>query len=367
MRRFSLIVALAALTAVVITAGSTAARRSGGVPPHLVAVSAADGSIHATWQVPAGEKMEEFLYDTSSKPAPLASPGGNNACDPESWCWPGNGTPLYCYYPVYHDRTGDCAGHFDVGDHQASFDSSPLTAGKTYYVQVSSMDACVAVSTPCDWPYEYYSNIVPVTIKVTKSKTGGGGGSSGSGGKNSGGSSSAGKASGTARVSFTKTVTITRADGSTVQTKSTVLVAGDVVRTLGSPARVTIPNGQLVLDRNSQVEYAGDKPAPTWQVRSGEAYYQGTTGRHIRNLLDGPFTETLVCCNAGAVISVGPGGDTIGVVSPGVGADATGPVLVMQRGSNGNGTPLRSGQQVTVHGATFSTPKRFVPTRYFWK
>ena len=162
-------------------------------------------------------------------------------------------------------------------------------------------------------------------------------------------------------------MTITRANGSTVQMKSTVLLPGDIVRSLGSPTHITIPNGQLVLDRSSQVEYAGDNPTQTWQVKSGEAYYQGTTGRHIHNLLDGRYTETMVCCNAGALVSVGPGGDTIAVVSAGVGADATGPVLVMQRGSAMKGTPLWSGQQVTVHGGTFSTPKRFVPTRFFWK
>jgi len=364
MRRLTLVLALAALAAFALTAFTTAsparsAYRSGGAPPHLTAVSTADGAIHATWTVPQGEMMEEFLYDPSGTTAPTAGLGSDNSCALDSWCWPGNGVPLYCYFPLYHDRTGDCVGHEDIGNTQESLDTDPLTVGKTYYVQVSSMDQCVGESAPCPWPYEYYSNVVPV--KITKSSKPGGssGGSAGSG--------SGGHASGTARVSFAKTVTVTRADGATVQVKSTVLLPGDVVRSFGSPTHIAIPNGRLVLDRSSQIEYAGSNPTQTWQVKSGEAYYQGTTGRHIRNLLNGAFTETMVCCNAGAVVSVGPGGDTIAVVSPGVGADPAGPVLVMQRGSARNGTPLRPGQQVTVHGATFSTPKRFVPTRFFWR
>ena len=107
-----------------------------------------------------------------------------------------------------------------------------------------------------------------------------------------------------------------------------------------------------------------------WQLQSGEAYYNGTTGRKIRNLLDGGFTETWVCCNAAAVVSVGPAGDTVAVVSPGVEAPATGPVLVMAKGSSTVGTPLAVGEEITVRGTTaaaFPRPRRFVPTRFFWK
>jgi len=371
MRRLILTVAATALTAAALAAASStavprlpAAHASGGAPPQLTAVSTADGSIHATWKVPANEKMEEFLYDPSSRQTPPGTFDSNGACQPmDSWCWQGNGTPLYCYYPLYHDRTGDCAGHFDLGDKQASLDTDPLPVGHTYYVQVSAMDQCVGESSPCDWPYEYYSNVVKVTI--TKSKSGGKGGSG------SGASGSSGKASGTAKVSFTKTVTVTRADGSTAQVKSTVLVPGDVVHSLGSPTHLSVNGGALVLDRNGALAFKGDEEAAAvWQLQSGEAYYKGATGRKIRNLLDGGFTETWVCCNAAAVVSVGPAGDTVAVVSPGVEAPATGPVLVMAKGSSTVGTPLAVGEEITVRGTTaaaFPRPRRFVPTRFFWK
>ena len=182
MRRLTLVLTLAALTVFALTAIATPARsaaRSGGTPPHLTAVSTADGAIHATWTVPQGEMMEEFLYDPSGATAPTAGLGSDNSCPADSWCWPGNGVPLYCYFPLYHDRTGDCAGHDDLGNTQESFDTDPLTVGQTYYVQVSSMDQCVGESGPCPWPNEYYSNVVPVKITKSSKPGGGSGGTSG--------------------------------------------------------------------------------------------------------------------------------------------------------------------------------------------
>ena len=367
MRRFSLIVALTALAAFILTAGSTAARKSGGAPPHLVAVSAANGSIHATWQVPAGEKMEEFLYDSSSKPAPPASPGDNNACDPESWCWPGNGTPLYCYYPVYHDRTGDCVGHFDLGDKQASFDTDPLTVGKTYYVQVSSMDACVAVSTPCDWPYEYYSNIVPVTIKVTKSKTGGGGGTSGSGGSSL-------RRIEVERQGERHRARLVHEDGHGHSCGR--LHRADEEhrarrRRRRSERRIAHPHH----DSERAARPRSQQPGRVRRRQPG-ADVASTKGRGVLPGDDRPSHPQparrplhrdvgVLQRRRGHLRRPRRGHDRRHLPRRRCRRDRSG--LVMQRGSNRNGTPLQSGQQVTVHGTTFSTPKRFVPTRYFWK
>ena len=70
----------------------------------------------------------------------------------------------------------------------------------------------------------------------------------------------------------------------------------------------------------------------------------------------------------GAVVAVGQAGDTVTTVSGGTGAPSSGPVLMLAKGGKGNtGTPPPAGEQVTVRGTSFSTPKRFVPTRQFWK
>jgi len=369
MRRSILIAASAALAvaALSVAAGPrpVAAARAAG-PPQLHAVARPDGTVHATWTVPPGTKMEEFLYDTSDHLANIgrfANPG-DAGCGLDNWCWPERGTPLYCYFVLYHDRTGDCPGHADLGDKQTSIDIGPLKKG-TYYLQVTSMDQCVGETGPCPSPDEYWSNVFTISVNPTK----GGGGSSG--GSSSGGAGSIGATtSGTARVAFTKTVKISRPGGAAVYTKSTVLLPGDIVSSLGSPTHISVAGGALVLDRNSTLTFKGDDPAAVWQLRHGAAYYQGTSGRKIRNLIEAGYTDTWVCCGAAAVVSVGPAGDTIAVVSPGSGAPASGPVLVMAKRSSNVGTPLAAGQAITVRGTTaaaFPVPKRFVPTRFFWK
>ena len=363
----------AAVLAVSAGPQRVAAARAAG-PPQLAVTVKSDGSLHATWTLPSGTKGEEFLWDTSDRMTPVGTftdPSNPSSCGMDSWCWPARGVPLYCYAVLYHDQTGDCVGHEDIGDTQTEIDTDPLAKG-TYYVQVTSMDSCAGEEgVSCSYPEEYWSNVVAVTVNPSKSSGGSSGGNSagnsaGNSGGNSGGSSG-GKTRGTARVSFTHTVTVTHADGTKTQTKSVVLVPGDVVRSYGNPTHISVADGQLVIDRNSQLAYMGNDPAPVWTVRSGQAYYSGTSGRTIHNLLDGGFSTVMVCCNAGATVTAGSGGDVVTAVSNGSGGPLSGSVLVMVKGSAYSGTSLLAGEQVTVRGKTVGVPKRFVPTRQFWK
>ncbi|HYA45215.1 MAG TPA: hypothetical protein VED59_06390 [Acidimicrobiales bacterium] len=158
--------------------------------PDLSVTVNPDGSLHATWTMAADQDAYEFLYDTSSATNGRLTPAGTLSTDEDgvpiclpdgSWCWPANGDPLYCYYVLYNSRTGDCPGHFDLGDADTSYDTDPLQVGETYYVQVFVANHCFTEDT-CqapgeNWdPYYYWSNVVqivdnPPTTTTTSSTT----------------------------------------------------------------------------------------------------------------------------------------------------------------------------------------------------
>ena len=175
-------VRLAVLLVSVLAVSAAGAARTGSQAPVLKVTSNADGSLHATWTMPAGEVGMEFLFDAAT------SAGGNGGkledvgtlhtneygyqvCDLDHWCYPGRGVPLYCYDVLYHYKIGaaDCPGHQDIGDTQTSLDTQPLTNGATYWVQVTTMDTCNGSPVNCPSPSEWWSNLVEVVAKVTKS------------------------------------------------------------------------------------------------------------------------------------------------------------------------------------------------------
>lgn len=344
------------LTAAGSAAPSQAALTTGGSPPVLTVTVNADGSLHATWKVPAGEHMMEFLYDDASgsggalTPVAAATPptyaGGNPGCAYDTWCWPEQGIPLYCYAVLYHDRTGDCPGHSDLGNAQNSFDTAPLRVGETYYVQVTSMDACVADGGPCPYPYEYWSNVVKIVDKPP-AKSAGGGGASG------------GKTGTTAKVSFSQTVTISHRNGTTTKTTSATLVDGDTVSSPGTPTKITFPWGVVWLDSGAQLEYAPYGLTVRWLVVRGTAYYSWGAGQVTEVGGD----------NAGLTAGSKPGSATI---TTGSGSDVvrcySGKTQVWPIGEKAKTVVLTANQQVTVNArGAVGRPKRFVPTHRFWK
>ncbi|HYA45414.1 MAG TPA: FecR domain-containing protein, partial [Acidimicrobiales bacterium] len=86
-----------------------------------------------------------------------------------SWCYPDQGDPLYCYAALYQNETGDCPGHFDLANDQTSYDTDPLQAGGTYFVQVSVANQCLGqgncpdtTGTGVSYNPLYYSNVVQI-------------------------------------------------------------------------------------------------------------------------------------------------------------------------------------------------------------
>ena len=144
---------------------------SADVVPNLTVTVNPDGSLHATWNM-QGQIGEEFLYDTpqgtDGRLAPTSSfvdcGNGEVACCPNNtWCWTTQGVPLYCYWVLYENRTGDCPGHSDLADAQTTFDTYPLQVGDTYFVQVLVADSCFGADT-CSGGGQplYWSNVVQI-------------------------------------------------------------------------------------------------------------------------------------------------------------------------------------------------------------
>jgi len=151
-------------------------------PPSLSVTVNPDGSLHATWTMASDQISEEFLYDTPSATAGRLVPVGTwqaqsdgsgdvqQWCEPTgSWCYPDQGDPFYCYAALYQNETGDCPGHFDLGDTETSYDTDPLQSGETYFVQVLVANECLGQGNCPDVagngiPYnpEYYSNVVQI-------------------------------------------------------------------------------------------------------------------------------------------------------------------------------------------------------------
>ncbi len=141
-------------------------------PPNLSVTVNPDGSLSASWVMASDQVSMEFLYDTTSgsdgKLTPTATPtcqdGYCGGCPQDTWCWPDQGVPLYCYHVLYNDRAGDCAGHFDLGDSDTSYETDSLQVGATYYVQVLVDNQCLEQETNCPdgLPPDYWSNVVQV-------------------------------------------------------------------------------------------------------------------------------------------------------------------------------------------------------------
>ena len=359
---FGAAVAALALLAVVIPAGQAA--RTGGAPS-LTAVAQPDGTVHATWTLPAGTIGEELIYDQTGAQADTGTlaAGAYGCGSVDTWCWPARGVPLKCYFLHSHGDGAPCPGDIDIGNTQTTLDTDPLTVGQTYYFQILSMDACVGETSPCPAPWQYWSNLVAVKIVKTASAP-----STGSGG------SSEARSEVQMRVSFSHTVTVTGPGGKKVITKSTVLVPGDLVRSYGDPTRITITDGNVVMDHNSTLAYerVDAKVIPVWQVRSGQIYWQNNdTGvdewTHLG--LEGAASEVSICCGVSVVLAVHGQRDVISAID----APQTGGTISSMHAFGGGDKPsaycvnLPAGMQVTARNGTFSKPKRFVPTRAFWK
>jgi hypothetical protein len=144
---------------------------SADVVPNLTVTVNPDGSLHAAWNM-SGQVAEEFLYDTPqatdghlAETTSLVDCGnGEVACCPhDSWCWASQGVPLYCYWVLYQDQTGDCAGHSDLADAATTYDTYPLQLGETYFVQVLVADSCFSDDTSCHGAQPlYWSNVVHI-------------------------------------------------------------------------------------------------------------------------------------------------------------------------------------------------------------
>ena len=152
-------------------------------PPVLSVSVNPDGSLHATWTMASDQVAYEFLYDTATGSGGKLTPtealqqcsdGTMNCCQPDTWCYAAQGVPLYCYYVLYNDRTGDCPGHFDLADSDTSYDTGPLTAGSTYYVQVLVYNECFSAGNCTSENfnlYAYWSNVVQLTDNPPASTT----------------------------------------------------------------------------------------------------------------------------------------------------------------------------------------------------
>ncbi|HVS84147.1 MAG TPA: hypothetical protein VHD91_00785 [Gaiellaceae bacterium] len=360
MKTLALTLALT-VAALATTASAGSARSAGSTPPVLTVTSNADGSLHATWTMPAGEVGMEFLYDSSAgsggKLEQIGHLGTNEdgytVClpsDREHWCYPERGDPLYCYDVLYHYGDGDCPGHQDIGDTQTSLDTEPLTNGATYWVQVVTWDTCNGSPTNCPYPQEWWSNLVQVTAKVTPSS---GGGSKGSGGSG---------ASTTAKATFSTLVSVTH-NGRTAKTRSATLRAGDLVTTAGAPATISSNWGTLTLDRNSTLGWLTPGALSAWTAERGTVYYAwGNGGKGVAvQGYHAQFSSSDDEATPGAA-TIAPsksGGDAVTCVR--------GHVLVWPIGNGAGNVTIEAGQQVTVKGKTVSAPRRFVPTRVFWK
>jgi len=164
--------------ATLVLAGSGAAMTRGtsatalAVPLLNVTVNH-DGSLHATWTKDASQDSYELIADSdqtasSGRLTATASPlrcsdGTLQCCPTDTWCWTDRGTPLYCYAVLYHDVTGDCPVHTDLGDPAVSEDTRPLQTGATYYVQVLVEDHCFTTLTcGSQYPTAYWSNVVKI-------------------------------------------------------------------------------------------------------------------------------------------------------------------------------------------------------------
>ncbi len=195
-------------------------------------------------------------------------------------------------------------------------------------------------------PAEFYSTTVKVHVAGGGTTTSGGSGGSGSGG--SAGSSR--KA-----VAFSTTATVTHADGTTSQVKSTTLVDGDVVASYGNPVGISWKNGKIVIDRGSKLAYTPSACCSGWTIKSGEAWEQG------------------VAQMKGTYATAGPESGGSYTIAETGGADVvqcyTGSVDVQTRGNKPKQIVLHKGEQTTVRaGGVIATPKRFTPSKkVFWK
>ena len=144
---------------------------SADVVPHLSVTVNPDGSLHATWNM-QGQIGEEFLYDTpqatdgrltSTSPLLKCSDGTMGCCPNDTWCSASQGVPLYCYWVLYENRTGDCPGHSDLADAQTTYDTDPLQVGDTYFVQVLVADSCFGDDTCANGAQPlYWSNVFQI-------------------------------------------------------------------------------------------------------------------------------------------------------------------------------------------------------------
>ncbi|MGZ4359582.1 MAG: hypothetical protein ACXVZW_07345, partial [Gaiellaceae bacterium] len=83
--------------------------------------------------------------------------------------------------------------------------------------------------------------------------------------------------------------------------------------------------------------------------------------------LRGTFSDVAICCQASVLLAAPKGADVITALDPGTIAYSTNLNVVLKNGRAVNGSWMTPGTQVTVRGTKMSPPKRFVPTRQFWK
>jgi hypothetical protein len=227
-----------------------------------------------------------------------------------------------------------------------SFDPS-APAPPTYCSHVGALDD---YGRPVRDP-EFYSVAVKVHVAAGTKPT------------NSGGGSNAGTSRNTAKATFNTPVTIVHADASrTRQATKATLRPGDVVTSGKVPVRMSSNYGTIALDRNGKLAWLKPGALTAWTVEQGTAYYSWP-GDGSYTALSGDYAS-LESNDDGAT----PGAATITASRSGdIIRCYQGQTLVWPIGPGTGNVALQAGQQVTVRGKTVSPPKRFVPTRIFWK
>ncbi len=212
-----------------------------------------------------------------------------------------------------------------------------------FYIQLDLICRRVPVSRCTDVNEFNHASSRPALVQVAGSRSGG------SGGTQAG-----------ATVTFSRTVTVTHADGRTEQTRSAVLVDRDVVAAYGDPVKITIAGGRIAIDRGSQLRYT---PTETqrWRLERGTAWFQ-RTGAEGATAVRGGFAAAEPARGGSFTLTTTTGGDVV----RGQGGPAT-PVWAV--GESGRRVSVRPGEQVTVKaGRRFSPVTRSkTPLRPFWR
>lgn len=228
--------------------GAAASVRTLPTPVLHVTVNA-DGSLLATWSKAANENSIELVLDdnnhSSGQLTSVASLNSSGGCPRDQWCWPDQGTPLYCYDVLHVENTGSCAGIQDLGDSQTSETTGRLTIGATYWVQVLVKDNCVNVGNCAPGQIAAWSNLVKIDDKPTSK----GGGSSAGG---TAGSTSA-NVSGNAQL-----CPVDLQQPCNPANGKTPIARGETIQAVSGAVHLGVKEGSITLEPKAALQSAGE-------------------------------------------------------------------------------------------------------------